>query len=299
MELSNVEVTLVDSLLPTAAGYKAPLPLLVASGFVPQTLTIGFPEVRDVVDKRPIADGTYDYTAYYGSGSVQLVVAIASELTPGLDDEDLLDMLKAWMPPGRRTYLHYRFSPTKPLRRILCRTTAASRPYNFVRNNFGMVSLGWRSVDGVSEAVDEITFDLSPGGTGELGRAYDLTFDRTYPASTPLGTAVRNILGTDDALPFVRIFGPCTQPRIENITTGKKLEFLSTFSLLAGEFLDIDFKEGTVLLDGNPANSRYDKVDFSVSEWWTLIPGDNLLRYYPLAFTFPSLASFFYRPKFI
>jgi hypothetical protein len=262
--------------------------------------------VRDVVDKRPVAHGTFDYTKYHGSGSVTLVLGLASELTGGLyDDEDLLDQLKAWMPPYRRTYIYYRFSQTKPggavtpFRRILCRSSLAARPYNFIRNNFGFVSMQWRSVDGVSEGVDDVSFDISPGGTTEAGRAYDLTFDRTYPASDPLGTAIRFVDGTEETLPFIRIFGPCTQPRIENRTTGLKLEFLSSFSLLAGEFLDIDFKEGTVLLNGDTANSRYDKVDSSVSDWWTLIPGNNQIRYYPLSYTAPSAATVIYKPKFI
>lgn len=298
-EMSNIEVTLVDSLAPTAPGYKAPLPLLVANGYVPQSLTIGFPEVRDVSAKRPVAHGTFDFTQFHGSGSVSLVVGIASELTPLLDDQDLEDQLRAWMPPYRRTYLYYRFSQAKALRRILVRTSQAARSFNFVKNSFGLISMAWRSVDGVSEGVDDVTFDVSPGGTAELGRAYDLTFDRTYPASDPLGTALRFIQGTEETLPFIRIFGPCTQPRIENRTTGKKLEFISSFSLLAGEFLDIDFKEGTVLLNGDTANSRYDKVDSSVSDWWTLIPGNNQIRYYPLTFTVPSLATVIYKPKFI
>ena len=102
MEMTNVEVTLVDSLLPGVAGYKAPLPLLVSSGYVPQALTLGFPEVRDVSDKRPSAHGTFDYTRYHGAGAVTLVTGIASELTPSLDDQDLEAQLRAWMPPYRR-----------------------------------------------------------------------------------------------------------------------------------------------------------------------------------------------------
>ena len=89
------------------------------------------------------------------------------------------------------------------------------------------------------------------------------------------------------------------QPRLENATTGKALEFDAAYSLLTGEYLVVDFKEGTVLLNGDTANSRYDQLDFSVSEWFELIPGETNLRLYPLTQSAPASALIEFRSAYL
>jgi len=71
--------------------------------------------------------------------------------------------------------------------------------------------------------------------------------------------------------PTFRVNGPVTNPYLENITTGEFLYI--TYTLGVGEWLDIDFKDKTVLLNGE--SSRYYTKS---GTWWMLQPGDNNVR---------------------
>ena len=53
-----------------------------------------------------------------------------------------------------------------------------------------------------------------------------------------------------------------------------------TFNVAAGETLTIDTRDRTVYLQ-DPANSRYQYVDFLRSSWWPLEPGDNYISFAP------------------
>ena len=298
-EMTNIEMYLEDSIVAGAAGHKPTLALNVANGYVPQNLNLGFPEVREVSSKRPSANGTFDYTSLFGAKAVSASIGMASELVPGATDQVLEDRLRLWVMPSVRAYLYYRFAAADDWRRVFIRGAAASLGLNFVKNGFRIITLGWKAPDGVNESATETVETVNPGSSIEDGRDYDLVFDRTYPASAVIGAKPISNLGNAPVYPRVRIYGPCTQPRIENQTTGKALEFDASFSLLAGEFLEIDFQVGTVLLNGNPLNSRYQFVDFAASEWWDLIPGINLIRFYPGSSSAPSVAELRFRSAFI
>lgn len=308
--MSNIEAWLQDTREPGAAGYLPPLYLRPEFGYVPQKLVKGFPEVRSVDDKRPSQNGTFDFTEFYGACAVNLVVALAPEIVaptvavPVWTDERLEDQINMWLSPGRRSYLYARRKPSDSLRRVLIRSSQRGTGINLVSNaEFGEMSLAWRGIDGVWEAAEVTQAFLNPGSAVEAGRVYDKTYDITYPASAVIGTSNVFNAGTADTFPIVTIYGPCTGPRIENQTTGKKLEFLSSYVLAAGEFLRIDFKEGTVALNGDPSQSasRYDKIDFAggISDWWNLIPRDNLLRFYPVSYTSPSYVLIEYRHAYL
>jgi phage-related protein len=117
-----------------------------------------------------------------------------------------------------------------------------------------------------------------------VGRAYSLTFSRTYPASPVLGSGSFVNAGDDDAYPLIRIYGPVTEPVLDNNTQGKSLTFAG-LTLSATEYLEIDTRAKTILLNGDTANSRYDKLVFPTSDWWWLSPGINLIRFHPATFT--------------
>lgn len=302
--LSNIDAYLEDSRAPGSAGYIPPLALTPANGYVPQRFNPGFPEIRDVSERRPSQNGTFDFTNHFGARAVTLQVSIAHELqdNPAVTDQILEDGLKKWMLPNIRCFLYIRFNALESYRRIELRSVNAASPLAFItKTDFRSVSMSWRGINGVFEGAEEQTETLEPSSTVETGRAYDLTFDRTYPASDVIGAKILTNYGNAPSLPVILIYGPVTQPRIENQTTGKKLEFLAAYSLVAGEYLLIDFEEGTVSLNGDIANSRYDKLDFAggISTWWELIPGDNSIRYYPLSYTAPSKAIVKWRSNYL
>ena len=77
----------------------------------------------------------------------------------------------------------------------------------------------------------------------------------------------------------------------------KQLAFNITLS--AGQYLEVDTRERTVLLNGNPNQPRYSTLDFSVSEWFTLAPGTNFVKYFPDSFSGNARAVMLYRCTFL
>lgn len=274
----RVEVRLED-----VDGYYAPLDLTRTNGYEIQALNTGFASVREVTDKRSSQNGEFDFTQFFGARAVSLSVALAPELAsvPSTTEQALEDTLRAWCAPHRRSWLYWR-QQGGMWRRMKVRGNQLAYALSATTNAFGKMTCGWKCADGVAESVDLTSFVLSTSGAAELGRSYDRTYDRTYPASPMTGSQEVINTGTAPAYPRLRIHGPMTGPRIQNMTTGKKLQFQDAYALIAGEFLEVDFKEGTVYLNNDPSNSRYDKLDLTVSEWWELLPGPNLLRLFPL-----------------
>lgn len=79
--------------------------------------------------------------------------------------------------------------------------------------------------------------------------------------------------GNFEAAPVVKIYGPVTNPVLENQTSGKKLEL--TYALLEGDYIVIDFNAKTILR--STTENLYSKLNFTVSDWWTLAPGNNTI----------------------
>jgi hypothetical protein len=104
--------------------------------------------------------------------------------------------------------------------------------------------------------------------------------------------------GTASAQDFViSLFGPCTNPRFENLTTGQQLRFVTT--LTAGQFLEINVRDRTVRLNGLVAQNRYNTLDFATSQWFDLPPGESLLRYRPDSITAGAFARVGFRSSWI
>ncbi|MBO0731819.1 MAG: hypothetical protein J2P57_21345, partial [Acidimicrobiaceae bacterium] len=149
------------------------------------------------------------------------------------------------------------------------------------RGDHGLVHIEWY-------AADPMEYDATPGGSGQItlmlgsldigGRVYDLVFDREYPFSAGEGVGVANNTGNFPSLAWrLRIFGPCTNPRVYNETLDLVMSF--TGVLQSGEYLDCDALAGTIWLNSNPATSRYTWLDLPQSQWWPLMPGSNAIRF--------------------
>lgn len=90
------------------------------------------------------------------------------------------------------------------------------------------------------------------------------------------GQALATNAGRSRAWPIFEVTGPCVNPVIYNVTTGKRLYL--TYTLTAGEKLVIytDPRRRAVLL--GDTTSRYSALDFVRSSWPELAPGLNDLR---------------------
>jgi virginiamycin B lyase len=97
-----------------------------------------------------------------------------------------------------------------------------------------------------------------------------------------MGDFTATVNGDADSFPIMKIyaqnkeFGGGEFLEIKNVTTGKSL-WLTITNLDPGEFIEIDFKNATIVhsADGN----IYKDFLFEVSEWWKLEPGANVIRF--------------------
>lgn len=248
----------------------------------------GYPEVRQVVTPRPDVDGTYDTTEWVGARTVSVQVVGDG------NKRQFLDALSRFSRPNQRPFIVYEVNGD--LRRIRLRAADRSAPL-VAPSDVLFAQLQWVGVDGIVEAEQETVLVAFATDGEEEGRTYPLTFDRTYVPTLPVGTVNAINVGTARACPEFRLFGPVTNPLIENLTSGEQLRFVTT--LTAGQWLEIDCRNKTVRLNGLKAQNRYNTLDFDVSEWIGLYPGDNLIRYRPDTITGAAFARVAYRSSWI
>lgn len=272
-----------------------PLVVDVANGYIVKLFDLGDADTRAVVDDAPDADGTDDTTMFIGAR----VVALKVRLIPrnGFELAERARALRAFTNP--------RLRPTMTITRdgevdqiVTLRRSDFNSPIE--RPTHSDVTVQWVAPLGILEsAVEHVQNVFAVAAGPAVGRAYSLTFSRTYPASPVLGSGSFVNAGDADAYPLIRIYGPVTEPVLDNNTQGKSLTFAS-LTLSSTEYLEIDTRAKTILLNGDPANSRYDKLVFPTSDWWTLSPGINLIRFHPATFTDgTTLAELTWRDAFL
>lgn len=235
-------------------------------------ISFGPASARSVVESRTDISGARDTSSLHGGRAVSLSFESTSS-TPGTAN----DLISPWLDPSARFWLY--FTPAgEAERRILLRADSGTG-FGFVNNRLSAIdsSYSWVAPDGILEAAtaSSVTADATPDV--EAGRSYDRTYDRSYPPGPTTGVVTASVDGTTDAWPIITLTGPCTSPNIENQTTNKRLLF-PNLSLGPADELVIDMRERTVSLG---SQSRLSELDFANSEWWSLVPGDNSIRYYP------------------
>lgn len=258
-------------------------------GIALSQLDLGFPAIRAVGYDRADADGVDDETSYHGARTVSVALTM---FRGSLDAAVMLDRLRAFCGPTKRPTLFYKLAGIEE-RKATLRVAQQSAPVGLPRKSLIDVQAQWSCPEGkMFSAVGDLA-NVSPAGSTEPGRAYDLVFDRTYP-SLAAGGQVVTVYGTVPTNPRIRIFGPCTNPRIENQTTGRKLEFTANGGIViaTGDYLEVDVSARTVRLNGltDVGSNLYGRLDFAVSKWWNLQPGVNLIRFYPTVSASPSVA---------
>lgn len=288
----------------TALRLEAPnlSPLVISedNGYIIRRFDLGAPDIRVVSQDAPDADGTIDTTSHIGARTVGLQCRIARHATPSI--ELALNRLKAFAHPRIRATAYYTRDDGIE-RRIGLRAGPYSAPWEspFVSD----ITMQWVAPLGISEtAGDPQTALATASGTSTVGRTYPLTFPRVYPGSSPGGQTIVTNGGTIDAYPLIRLYGPAGSGVgtddivLRNITQGKDI-VLSGLTIAAGEFVELDTRAKTVFYLGLPTDSRYPSWNFARSDWWTLSPGDNDIRYVPETFTAPANAVIEWRDAWI
>lgn len=265
-----------------------PLILDPAAGIFGQTLDLGDPITRVVANDAPDADGTIDTTAFTGARNVTLNVI----LNPDAGLWALKQRLRAFTAPRLRPTMFVQETADAPEQQITLRRSQFShvigdgpQPASSSDPGTATITVQWVAPLGILESVEEHVAVVYAAGTGAaVGRIYPLTFPRVYPPSPVLGVGTIVNAGNTDAYPLIRIYGPLTEPVFDNITQGKTFTFAG-LTLLAGEFIEINTRTKTIYANGDSTISRYDKLVFPTSQWWTLSPGINLVRLHPATFT--------------
>jgi hypothetical protein len=270
------------------------LALTADNGFNVRDFNLGFPLVRTVIDNRPNIDGTDDRTRFFGSRVVSLDIDLVGNKFA------LLDQLAPYLNPRNRPFLV--FDDAVQPRRIRLRaseeTAVITAPTNIQR-----VLLQWVAPDGIAEGVTQVSAEV-PASVGLApGFTFDFGFDLVFPTASPAGRTEVISAGNTRSYPVIRLFGPCTNPRVDNredpnlAGVPKQLAFNITLS--ASQYLEIDTRERTVFFNGNPAQTRYQTLNFNVSEWWSLAAGSNFVKYFPDSFRTGARAVMLFRPSFL
>jgi hypothetical protein len=264
---------------------------LRGQGYKVSRLDVGFPAVRPVTQSRPDEDGELDTTALYGAAAVSMDLM----LIPGaLTLTALVDELRSFCHPASRPYLVVERDGQQ--RRMRLRVDQQSAP--ITTPLYQHVQAQWRAPDGVWEALTEQigTSDAVTAGSG--GRTYPRTYSLSYAASSPVGAVTVTNDGTVPVRPVLRLYGPATDPRVENQSTGERLIFTG-LSLLAGDWLEIDCREKTARLNGLVSQSRLSRLDFANSTYLRLLRGMNTVRYYPVSFGDGARLEVRFRPAYL
>lgn len=114
---------------------------------------------------------------------------------------------------------------------------------------------------------------LSTNVAVSAGVDFDIDFDFNFGGGSG-GSVLCTNSGFFPSLPIIRFLGPCTTPRAININTGEEIRLNTT--IVAGDFIDVNFMDRTILLNG--ATSRYSSLD-SLSRWWSLNTGTTEVKF--------------------
>jgi len=239
----------------------------------------GWPVAREVTALRSAGHGVIDSTAFYGARTVTAALHLRD--CPAA----VRRRLQLFLDPGRRSFLYIRESPDDPELRVRVRGSSWSEQVGaqvFVAGRRSIV-VQWVAPDGVLEAATESEVTVpATETTPAAGVTTPITTPLVFPDAVPVGTATVTNAGTTTAYPMIRVYGPCDDPVIENVTLDRKLAFVG-LSIAAGTYVELDTRERTVFEASDPTATRYQLLDFEVSQWWALEPGDNLVRLIPAA----------------
>lgn len=274
------------------------LHLIPSNGYAVQAIDTGFPEVRGIASNKTDADGTYDISAHFGARPVTLVVGLNPDVVSSTN-QALVEALRAFMHPRLRPALYYTIDGGSE-RRIELRADQSTFVDQFVEVAYGFITCGWRAPKGIIESGTLTTETLEAGSAALGGRAYDLDFDVSFPGAGVLGEGLLTVGGVLPVDPVIRLYGPCTDPAIVHVDQAKVMSFDGNggITLGAGEYLEVDVSAKTVTLSTD-GSSKYDRLNVAESDWITLEPGDNRVRFVPYAFTAGSEAVFTYRAAWL
>lgn len=246
-----------------------------SGGWFCQSLDLGYPEVRDVTSNRPDQSGIDDRTAYFGGRTVDAQITALSGAGATIDA--VAATFAPFMDPAARPTLHYVLDRPGHPERVLTTLRAAGYAWPVVGPYQRDIQLQWVAADPVIYDPVQKTSTSWSGSSTAPGRVYNWTPNRIYPpgGSSPtvggLSTA-----GDLPMRPLFRIYGPITAPVVQVQISGLvayQLFFLGSVVIPAGQWVDVDCRTKTVILNSDPSQSWAANLDWQNSTWPVIQPG--------------------------
>lgn len=271
------------------------LELSFANGYEVTAFDLGSPTVRTITSPRINASGEDDRTVLTGARVVTMTVACWASEGGGITRRQAVERLRAYANPRYRPTLV--FSEDDGVdRRVVLRGDPPRWPFTPEGASLP-VTLSFEAPSGLLEDAEATTVTVPAALGAQPGLTYARTYPRRYPATSITGA--RDVpagpvwgVAVDHR---TQLWGPCTGPRLVNVTTGGVLA-LPGLTLSADQYVEVDTSGATLRLNGRPAESLYAWQQWGVSSFWRLAPGSNAVRYSPDAFGGDARAVLTYRP---
>jgi hypothetical protein len=253
------------------------------NGFVVINFDIGWPRERPVVRDRALTDGVQDDTKYLGQRAVTVALRLDSSKHP---TQSLLDQVTPYLSPRRRPLLVWNVQAPSafvcglqddPTYERTLRLRGTNMPLSVNQPKYTTIICQWVSTDSYALSLNETCAVAGVTGTEEDGRSYDLDFDRSYPFSLPFGVTQFNVLGNAPSDWTGTVTGEIEDPQL--LINGVLVTFVG-LTLLAGQTINIDTKERTILRNNDPNDSVFGFSNFSDWAWDELRfqSGTNTIR---------------------
>lgn len=251
-------------------------------GFRVAVLDLGFPTVRGDVSDNPAHVGQLDTTRWFGARAVTISGTVIP--SPSGSRTASLALLAPYMDPAARPVLTYQTDADAAPRQMTLRAADLSAPLNSLYVTTWSAS--WFAPLGLALGLNESSAVCGPSWLIQSGRAYPLTFNRTYPSFEP-GDSVSVVPGGDyPTRPTFTLWGPAAGADItvvdETAGTRADLSLQAGYMVPAGRFVVIDCDARTIT-DDTGANVYGDALG-PLTTWPTLVPGNlNTISFFATA----------------
>ena len=249
----------------------------VAGGWFCSSLDLGYPAPREETNPRPDAHGTDDSTSLYGARGV--TAAVTALHGAGAVIDDVVASFAPFVTLAARPDLHYVLERPGAPERIIAGLRAANYSAPIAGPFQRDLQMQWVAPDPLAYGATAHTATAWAGTGAVLGRVYPLVFPRAYPVGAGLPT-VGVIVSAGDVpvQPYLRIFGPITDPLVTFDTHGPPSahsEIMVGMRIDAGHFVGIDTAAHTAYLDDDRGQSVLPELIWPTLVWPSLPPSPD------------------------
>jgi phage-related protein len=245
---------------------------------------LGQPTVRSSDVEPPGEDGTWLGADYYAGRTLRIDAAVKAATASAatvLDTwallQDRADTAQVRAQGGTTMDLRLKF-PGRPSRVIRGRLRKFEPDASTIIHGYGPVDIEFQAQDHLyyTDLPDSTSMPLGSLTQGGVTFPLQMPFTIAGDASAVGRPGYLTVTGTAPTWPVIRVNGPCANPKITHVTSGRVLTVQTT--LVAGEWVEIDTRPGwrTVLREngGSAPLTPTSRIDQFV-----LTPGVNEIRW--------------------